>query len=258
MPAHGSHQRHHGAHPGSHNASIALASSLGVAPGPQAVEAWLPGLTLALEEERTELVLLVFASMLCAAAWLFGGESAGVDEVMPGPPSPGGMVVASSSPLRSGKVPHLPTPRELALYRRLRNRYMLVYSLATFGDWIQGGYLYALYSAHGYAIHDIALLFVVRGEFNTHTHTNISEKNYRVGYAIHEMATSYSLFVAPPTAHHTLTLSSGPTVSRLSAYARKTQWRTHHRYRWATRLRRRLACGSHPSHPIPTSYPFIL
>ena len=33
--------------------------------------------------------------------------------------------------------------------------------LATFGDWIQGGYLYALYAEYGYSMHEIALIFVV-------------------------------------------------------------------------------------------------
>ena len=48
-----------------------------------------------------------------------------------------------------------------ASYRRLRNLYLSVYALATFGDWIQGGYLYALYAEYGYSLGGIAALFVV-------------------------------------------------------------------------------------------------
>ena len=36
-----------------------------------------------------------------------------------------------------------------------------MYILATFGDWIQGGYLYALYAEYGYSMGGIAALFVV-------------------------------------------------------------------------------------------------
>ena len=50
---------------------------------------------------------------------------------------------------------------EEAIYLKLRNRYLSVYMLATFGDWIQGGYLYALYAEYGYSMHQIALIFVV-------------------------------------------------------------------------------------------------
>ena len=51
---------------------------------------------------------------------------------------------------------------EEATYLKLRNRYLSVYMLATFGDWIQGGYLYALYAEYGYSMHQIAMIFVVR------------------------------------------------------------------------------------------------
>ena len=44
---------------------------------------------------------------------------------------------------------------------KLRNRYLGVYAFATFGDWIQGGYLYALYAEYGYSMGGIAALFVV-------------------------------------------------------------------------------------------------
>ena len=47
------------------------------------------------------------------------------------------------------------------MYAKLRNRYLGVYALATFGDWIQGGYLYALYAEYGYSMGGIAALFVV-------------------------------------------------------------------------------------------------
>ena len=46
-----------------------------------------------------------------------------------------------------------------ATYRRLRNLYLSVYALAMFGDWIQGGFLYALYAEYGYSLQQIALVF---------------------------------------------------------------------------------------------------
>ena len=48
-----------------------------------------------------------------------------------------------------------------ATYRRLRNLYLSVYACATFGDWIQGGFLYALYAEYGYSMRQIGLIFVV-------------------------------------------------------------------------------------------------
>lgn len=45
-------------------------------------------------------------------------------------------------------------------WKSLLQRYLLVYLLATLSDWLQGPYVYALYSAYGYAQHDIAVLFV--------------------------------------------------------------------------------------------------
>jgi len=51
--------------------------------------------------------------------------------------------------------------REEASYVRLRNRYLACYAFAVFGDWLQGGYIYALYEAHGYEMQEIAWLFVI-------------------------------------------------------------------------------------------------
>lgn len=45
-------------------------------------------------------------------------------------------------------------------YQKLLMKYLLVYLLATFSDWLQGPYVYALYSDYGYSQHDIAVLFV--------------------------------------------------------------------------------------------------
>lgn len=45
-------------------------------------------------------------------------------------------------------------------WQRLLKKYMIVYLLATLSDWLQGPYVYALYSDYGYEQHDIAVLFV--------------------------------------------------------------------------------------------------
>ena len=44
-------------------------------------------------------------------------------------------------------------------YKLLRN-YLIVYLLGTFSDWLQGPYVYALYSAYGFKQNQIAELFV--------------------------------------------------------------------------------------------------
>ena len=45
-------------------------------------------------------------------------------------------------------------------FARLRTRYNIVYVFATFGDWIQGAYLYALYREHGFTMQSIGFIFV--------------------------------------------------------------------------------------------------
>jgi MFS family permease len=47
-----------------------------------------------------------------------------------------------------------------AKHSSLMKKYMAVYLLAVFSDWLQGPYVYALYDAYGYSQHDIAVLFV--------------------------------------------------------------------------------------------------
>lgn len=42
----------------------------------------------------------------------------------------------------------------------LLQKYLFVYLLATLSDWLQGPYVYALYSEYGFAQHEIAQLFV--------------------------------------------------------------------------------------------------
>ena len=45
-------------------------------------------------------------------------------------------------------------------HSQLLRKYLIVYLLAAFSDWLQGPYVYALYDAYGYSQHDIAVLFV--------------------------------------------------------------------------------------------------
>lgn len=45
-------------------------------------------------------------------------------------------------------------------HSKLLTKYLIVYLLAVFSDWLQGPYVYALYDAYGYSQHDIAVLFV--------------------------------------------------------------------------------------------------
>ena len=45
-------------------------------------------------------------------------------------------------------------------HSQLLKKYLFVYLLAAFSDWLQGPYVYALYDAYGYTQHEIAVLFV--------------------------------------------------------------------------------------------------
>jgi len=89
-----------------------------------------------------ELVMLVVAFSACLLMWIVARRVRGYDEL--------------SQPLNGGTA----TATHEASYKRLRNLYLCVYTLATFGDWIQGGFLYALYAEYGYSQRDIGLIFV--------------------------------------------------------------------------------------------------
>ena len=45
-------------------------------------------------------------------------------------------------------------------FRKFRNTYLIVFWIAMAGDWLQGPYVYALYSSYGLSQADIAALFV--------------------------------------------------------------------------------------------------
>lgn len=45
-------------------------------------------------------------------------------------------------------------------HNKLLKKYLFVYLLATFSDWLQGPYVYALYADYGFGQHEIAQLFV--------------------------------------------------------------------------------------------------
>eukprot|EP00543_Licmophora_paradoxa_P009086 CAMPEP_0202446140 /NCGR_PEP_ID=MMETSP1360-20130828/4747_1 /ASSEMBLY_ACC=CAM_ASM_000848 /TAXON_ID=515479 /ORGANISM="Licmophora paradoxa, Strain CCMP2313" /LENGTH=473 /DNA_ID=CAMNT_0049062577 /DNA_START=41 /DNA_END=1462 /DNA_ORIENTATION=+ len=49
---------------------------------------------------------------------------------------------------------------EVARHKSVMRKYLIVYLLAVLSDWLQGPYVYALYSAYGYSQHAIAVLFV--------------------------------------------------------------------------------------------------
>lgn len=48
-----------------------------------------------------------------------------------------------------------------ALYSLLRFKYLLVFLLATFADWLQGPYIYKFYTYYGYGSSDVLFLYVV-------------------------------------------------------------------------------------------------
>jgi len=48
----------------------------------------------------------------------------------------------------------------VAAFTKLRNNYIFVYMMMMGGDWLQGPYVYALYSHYGYGLKDIGRLFI--------------------------------------------------------------------------------------------------
>lgn len=46
-----------------------------------------------------------------------------------------------------------------AAFRSFQKSYLLVYLLATAGDWLQGPHVYALYESYGMSKHEIEILF---------------------------------------------------------------------------------------------------
>jgi predicted MFS family arabinose efflux permease len=46
------------------------------------------------------------------------------------------------------------------IHAKLLNKYLFVYLMAALSDWLQGPYVYALYSEYGFKQHHIAQLFV--------------------------------------------------------------------------------------------------
>ena len=92
-----------------------------------------------------ELVMLIVAFTTCVIMWVVARRVRGYDEL--------------SQPLIDSAASNAAAEHEEA-YRRLRNKYLCVYALATFGDWIQGGFLYALYAEYGYSQRAIGLIFV--------------------------------------------------------------------------------------------------
>ena len=94
-----------------------------------------------------ESVLLVVAFKACLVMWCIARHTQ-----KPGASGEYSAVGASDAMVEASHE---------ATYRRLRNLYLSVYGLATFGDWIQGGFLYALYAEYGYSMRAVSLIFVV-------------------------------------------------------------------------------------------------
>ena len=68
-------------------------------------------------------------------------------------------VVLQAFMARRGAVKH--GAGDHVAFQRLRRQYNAVYALGTFGDWIQGAYLYALYREHGFEMANIGYIFVL-------------------------------------------------------------------------------------------------
>jgi hypothetical protein len=54
-----------------------------------------------------------------------------------------------------------PPSNSKSLKKPACNRYLPVFILASFADWIMGPYIYSMYEDYGFSVADIGLLFVV-------------------------------------------------------------------------------------------------
>ena len=69
-------------------------------------------------------------------------------------------------------------------FARLRTRYNIVYVFATFGDWIQGAYLYALYREHGFTMQSIGFIFVLGYASSAFLGTIVASLGDRYGHKV--------------------------------------------------------------------------
>jgi hypothetical protein len=67
-------------------------------------------------------------------------------------------------------------------FNKLQRQFFIVYFIAAFSDWLQGPYIYQLYSNYGYSEPQIALLYVTgfissmvcgTGVSHVHIHTHV-------------------------------------------------------------------------------------
>jgi len=71
------------------------------------------------------------------------------------------LVAKSSFQKSSVSAKTIDNAQEAKTFLQFRNKYLAVYLLMVAGDWLQGPYVYSLYSKYGYSKGDIAVLFVV-------------------------------------------------------------------------------------------------
>lgn len=88
------------------------------------------------------------------------------------------------SPVRGGGSNDLATTIEEKRFSRLRTRYNIVYVFATFGDWIQGAYLYALYREHGFTMQSIGFIFVLGYASSAFLGTIVASLGDRYGHKV--------------------------------------------------------------------------
>lgn len=69
-------------------------------------------------------------------------------------------------------------------FARLRTRYNIVYVFATFGDWIQGAYLYALYREHGFSMSSIGFIFILGYASSAFLGTIVASMGDKYGHKI--------------------------------------------------------------------------
>ena len=67
-----------------------------------------------------------------------------------------------------------------AKFHELQRKFFIIYFLATFSDWLQGPYIYQVYSNYGYSEPQIALLYVTGFLSSMVFGTGVSNEKFNV------------------------------------------------------------------------------
>lgn len=84
----------------------------------------------------------------------------------------------------ASKVEAVVEPNKSEPFHKLQRQFFIVYFLAAFSDWLQGPYIYQVYSNYGYTEPQIALLYVTGFFSSMVCGTGVSHKSTMIDQVI--------------------------------------------------------------------------